>query len=109
MNKNLKVAAPCSISTQSLKWNINSSCFSGSKNWAKKWINLGMEKRLTSCCKLFRSILNYRNLNDIFQIMKFSVGQQLPKPLYEISKFTPSQYKTLFPNDGELASISNIG
>ena len=109
MKKTSKVVAPCSITTQSLTWNVNSSCFSGSKKWAKKWIDLGMEERLTSCCKLFRTILSYSNLNDIFQIMKFSLGQQLPKPLYEISKFTASQYKTLFPNDGELASISNIG
>ena len=105
----MKVAAPCSISSQSLKWNVNSSCFSGSKKWAKKWIDLGMEERLTSCCKLFRSILSYSNLNDIFQIMKFSLGQQLPKPLNEISKFKPSQYKTIFPNDGKLDNISNIG
>ena len=105
----MKVLAPCSITTQSLKWNVNSSCFSGSKNWAKKWVDLGMEERLTSCCKLFRSILSYSSLNNIFKIMKFSLGQQLPKPLYEILKFTPSQYKKLFPNDGELATISHIG
>ena len=107
--KNITVPAPCSLLTQSIKWDINSSCFAGSKKYAKKWIEGSWGTQLTSCCKLFRSIFDYGNIEDIFHIMKFSLGQQLPNSLTEISKYEPNQYGVLFPNDKKLTGISNKG
>ena len=68
-----------------------------------------MEEKLTSCCKMFRSILNYGNIDNIFHIMKFSLGQLLPKSLKEISHFNSKEYKTLFPNEGNFSGLRNMG
>ena len=79
------------------------------EKWAKKWNQVAMEEKLTSCCKIFRSILNYGNIDDIFQIMKFSLGQSLPMSLKEISYFNSKEYKTLFPNEGNFSGLRNMG
>ena len=107
--KNITVQAPCSRLTQSIKWDMNSSCFAGSKKYAKKWIEGSWGTQLTSCCKLFRSIFDYGNIEDVFHVMKLSLGQQLPKSLTEISKYEPNRYRDFFPNEKFFTGISNQG
>ena len=56
-----------------------------------------------------QSILNHENIDDIFHIMKFSVGQLLPRTLKEISLFKPNQYKIRFPSQGNLTGLARQG
>ena len=110
IRQNKLTLAPCSVLSHSFEWNINSSCYSGSKKWIKKWKENSMEESLTSCCKLLRSIFNYDNIADIFQIMKFSLGQPMPKTLKEISDMkTLEEYNTLLPNKGNFTALKKLG
>ena len=110
IRQNKSTLAPCSVLSHSFEWNINSSCYSGSKKRIKKWEENSIEESLTSCCKLLRSIFNYENIADIFQIMKFSLGQPMPKTLNEISDMTTyEEYSTLLPNKGNFTSLKKLG
>ena len=111
MEPNNSTLAPCSVLSQSYAWDFNSSCYSGSSESERinKWVTQSYESRLTSCCKLFRSIFNYGNIEDIFQIMKFSLGQQMPKSLSQIQQMKPQEHSGLFPNNGNFTAMKIMG
>jgi hypothetical protein len=110
LKPNDSTLAPCSVLSHSYAWNISSSCYSGSEEGQfHSWVNDSMEGRLTSCCQLFRSIFNHGNIDDIFQIMKFSLGQQMPKSLKQISQMKEQEYSSLFPNEGNFTALKTLG
>ena len=110
IRQNKSTLAPCSVLSNSFEWDINSSCYSGSKKWIKKWEENSIEESLTSCCKLLRSIFNYENIADIFQIMKFSLSQPMPKTLKEISEIeSQDELDDLVPNKGNFTALKTLG
>lgn len=54
------------------------------KTDTKSQIN-GRTEKYISCCQVIHSYLKRQNLNDIMEIMKFSIGSTLPKA-YEGNK-----------------------
>ena len=68
-----------------------------------------IEDKLTSCCKLLRSMFNYGNIGDILKIMKFSLGLQIPKTLEAIYDMEADDYSMLFPNNGNFTGLEKLG
>ena len=98
---------PCSVKSHSLEWNKHQSYYSdrGHTWWAKNEI----ANKFTSCCKLFRTIFSYNNIDDIFKIMKFSIGLQLPRSIRAIAGMKSDEYHILLPNDGSLTALEGMG
>ena len=106
VKENLTIPPPCSIELHSYDWNQNYSFYSGSKFWKTN----SLEDKLTSCCRLFRQIYSNNSIEDIFKIMKFSVGLEIPKPWDEISLMNSDGYSVLlFPNDGNFTALEKMG
>ena len=72
--------------------------------------NDGRAQKAISCCQVIRSYLKQENLNDIMEIMKFSMGSTLPKS-YKRNKesieknpsmelFPSSRYLSFFEDGG---------
>ena len=96
---------PCGVLSHSFQWNQNKSCYSGSQLWKSS----GIEEKLTSCCALFRSVFAYENIKDIFKIMKFSLGQEIPVPLSNLSSMKTADYMSIMPNNGNFSTLKEIG
>ena len=87
------------------QWNQNESCYAGSSRWTQDSI----EVKLTACCKLFRSIFSYDNIDDIFHIMKYSLGQEIPIPLKNLTEMKAEEHVFLFPNNGDFSGLRESG
>ena len=99
------VLPPCSVLSHSFRWNQTKSCYAGSPNWKKNSI----EDKLTSCCKMFRSIFSYGNIADLFKIMKFSLGQEIPVPISKLTSLRDTAYLALLPNSGNFSTMQELG
>ena len=105
MKQNItSILPPCSVLPDSFQWNQTKSCYAGSPKWKKFFI----EDKLTSCCKLFRSIFSYENVADVFEIMKYSLGQEIPVPISNLSRMEDKDYLSLLPNNGNFSAITDI-
>ena len=73
------------------------------------WLN-DSDSSFTSCCQIFHSIFNLDNIDNIMEIMKYSIGLPAPKSLPGMANMTEKEYHhMLFPNGGYLSQIENMG
>ena len=61
------------------------------------------------CCRIFRDIFDFKNIEYIMAIMKFSLGSPLPQSLEGMGSLTKDRYQKLFPVNGNLSSLEDIG
>ena len=68
-----------------------------------------IEKMYFPCCKIFRELFAWKNMEGILKIMKFSWGMPLLKSLKETTRMDPAGYQNIFPNDGNTNHIAELG
>ena len=61
------------------------------------------------CCQIFRTTFDFRNLEYIMDIMKFSLGSPLPQSLQGMGSLPTEKYQKLFPANGNLSGLENMG
>ena len=61
------------------------------------------------CCRIFREIFDFKNIEYIMAIMKFSLGSPLPQSLEGMGSLTKKRYQNLFPGNGNLSGLEDIG
>ena len=62
-----------------------------------------------ACCEMFNDLFNFKNLEAIMEMMKFSLGQPLPRALKDIHDMSPNDYEQIFPSSEYLTSLKNMG
>ena len=68
-----------------------------------------IERMYFPCCKMFRKLFAWENMESIMKIIKFSLGSPLLKSLKAKARMEPVDYQSIFPNSGKTTRIEELG
>ena len=75
-------------------------------------VNHNNINKRSSLCSAFNTMFVEKNLKDIMEIMKFSVGSPIPFSLKDMAGLNyqhSDDYQALFPNGGNLSFLQKLG
>ena len=90
------LTAPCTIEQKDVEYN---------NAYGKDMVPIMSE----ICCELFRKIFDFKNIEYIMDIMKFTLGAPLPQSFEGMGDLTQLRQQKLFPVNGNLSSLEDIG